>query len=129
MSKPGIFDPWRQSTPKPPPLEKAKTVSLSDVDNEPEERCVTFDGKKGGLNVWVDASAENPSETAQAQVKSLLEELKLLRDSSVNAALARINPTGGLFAETVALAVRRALTASPQAAALIARKRVKAYVK
>ena len=126
--KPGIFDPWRQQA-QPPPV--AAKPPASDEDRKFEERCVTYAGRRAGLNVWVDATSQQPELDALEAVRSLLTQLRELRDPGVTDALKAYGFEGELStadAEKPAMAIRRALVLSPKAAALIAQKRVKAFV-
>ena len=126
--KPGIFDPWRQQTQPPP----AAPSGQEDGDERRlEERCITYAGKRAGINVWVDAADADPEHTALTAVQSLLEGLRRIKDPAVQASLQKYGletPVSSVDAERAAMAIRRALVVSPAAAALIAQKRVKAFV-
>lgn len=133
MSKPGIVDPWRKAPPKPP--EKKGRIEEPTPDSEPVERAVVFEGRGAGVNVWVDASDESPTDTARDRVKALLKELYALNLPEVTRGLdkhgvrAWFDKEGGISAADVSMAVRNALVVSPQAATVIAKYKVKAFVK
>ena len=127
--KPGILDPWRQN---PPPPLKANLPGPVDPDSLPEERCVTYSGDRAGLNVWIDARDPHPEQTALTTIASLLDGLRHLKDPAVTAALQAhglAEHEERVAVEPAAMAIRRALVTSPKAAALIAKNRVKAFVR
>lgn len=124
MSKPGIIDPWRQEPPPAPPVQKGR-IEEPTPDEERQERCIVFSGPRAGVNVWVDAADDDAEVTAQKRIKSLFVQLKALKQPAVDRAVGQYN----VNVEHTSFAIRKALVASPQAAALIARHRIKAFVR
>ena len=61
MTKPGVYDPWRQQAAAP------KAPKVRDPDEpRPEEVCVNFVGLRTGINIWLDADEhEHPDIEAQ----------------------------------------------------------------
>lgn len=130
MSKPGILDPWRQAPPK---TETVPAVRREISDGEATEQCVSFEDGKAGINVWVDAGYTDPKKWALMRLQALLTELQSLNDPAVTQALCArgiIGPaTSALRTNDVALAIRKALVVSTKAAAVIAKHRVKAFIR
>lgn len=131
MSKPGIIDPWRQDPPKPPAPVKGRIEEPTPDEGDPVERCVIYTGARAGLHVWVNAADDDGAATALARVKTLFQGLFQLKQQDVTNILKhyQVDAPGPLNPESASFALRRSLVASPQAAALIARHKVKAFVK
>lgn len=133
MNKPGIIDPWRQDPPKPVAAPKGRIEEPTPDEGEPQLRCISFEAPRCGINVWVDATLEDPQKWALMRLQALLSALHGLHEPAVTKALhARgiIGPaTSAHRTEDVAPALRQALLVSTKAAALIARHKVKAFVR
>lgn len=72
--KPGVFDPWRQTTTKPPPVKKTKGDPLE--PSKPEEMCINFKGLRTGINVWLPKDEfEHPDVQAQSVLVSCVRSL------------------------------------------------------
>lgn len=57
--KKGIFDPWRQEAPAPPPSTKGDDPREAAPPTDPDEpempkQCVAFHGLRAGVNVWLE---------------------------------------------------------------------------
>lgn len=131
------MDPWRQGKPPAPEKKKKPLHGIEEPtpDTEVPERCVVWEGHGAGVNVWVEGDDENSKETALARVRELFKALHGLKQADVTDILRyyAINPDGEasavLPAHVAAHALRRVLVSSPQGAALMAKYRVKAFVK
>lgn len=68
--RPGIFDPWRIRETRPAIRQSWTDEARAPDDDTTGTRCVSFRGKKAGVNVWVPANLD--SEAAEARARSLI---------------------------------------------------------
>lgn len=88
----GIFDPWRQERPLPPP--EPRPVSLEESGDE--AKPFRFAGKRGGIIVWLPTQ-DDARALIQAKTNILAAVIKLLADP----ALFPIFRTRGISTETI----------------------------
>lgn len=97
----GIFDPWRQERPAPPP--DPKPVSLEESGDD--ARPFRFAGKRGGIIVWL-TTRDDKHALMQAKTNILAAIIKLLADP----ALFSVFRTRGISTETVDTEQERYMT-------------------
>lgn len=88
--KPGVFDPWRQEAPAPPP----QALPANRIVDSPEENAgagqwpIRFAGRRAGVVVWLnEGDAEQVSAQAKTNILVALE--KLMSDHSLDSIFSR----------------------------------------
>jgi len=129
-TKAGIFDPWRQ---KPPAPKKAPEPVVSE-DGDVAERVIRYESARAGISIRVP-DTENAMPDALSRLRELFRELHELKRPALTKLLeeAHVGKDGRLNdsfpAGPAALCLRKAILTTPEVAVLLARYRVKAYLR